>query len=118
MNEIAHLKPHQLRHAADLLEQIESLQSELTDILGVASEMTVPRAMSGVTTRKRKLSRQGLANIRAGVAKRMAKKRMQSSGVAFAERPKTQRSAAWRKALSAALKRRWAARKAQGESSL
>ena len=56
--------------------------------------------------KKRKMSAQGLANIRAGVAKRMA---AQSKAV---QKPKRKMSAAWRKALEKA----WAARRAKGKA--
>ena len=57
---------------------------------------------------KRKMSAQGLANIRAGVAKRMA-----AQGKAV-QKPKQKRkmTAAWRKALE----RAWAARRAKGKA--
>jgi len=57
---------------------------------------------------KRKMSAQGLANIRAGVAKRMA-----AQGKAV-QKPKKKRkmTEAWRKALE----RAWAARRAKGKA--
>ena len=55
---------------------------------------------------KRKMSAQGLANIRAGVAKRMA-----AQGKAV-QKPKRKMTAAWRKALE----RAWAARRAKGNA--
>jgi hypothetical protein len=55
---------------------------------------------------KRKMSAQGLANIRAGVAKRMA-----AQGKAV-QKPKRKMTAAWRKALE----RAWAARRAKGKA--
>ncbi len=61
---------------------------------------------------KRKLSAQGLANIRAGVAKRMA-----AQGKAV-RKPKRKFSAAGRAALSAAAKARWAKAKKAGKTSL
>jgi hypothetical protein len=61
---------------------------------------------------KRKLSAKGLANIRAGVAKRMA-----AQGKAV-QKPKRKFSAAGRAALSAAAKARWAKAKKAGKSRL
>ena len=61
---------------------------------------------------KRKLSAKGLANIRAGVAKRMA-----AQGKAV-QKPKRKFSAAGRSALSAAARARWAKAKKAGKSSL
>ena len=66
---------------------------------------------------KGKMSAQGLANIRAGVAKRMA-----AQGKALATKPakkaKKKFSAAARAALSAAAKARWAKVKAAGKTTL
>jgi hypothetical protein len=62
---------------------------------------TVPSATPAPAP-KRKMSAQGLANIRAGVAKRMA-----AQGKAV-QKPKRKFSAAGRAALSAAAKARWA----------
>jgi len=59
---------------------------------------------------KRKMSAQGIANIRAGVAKRMA-----AQGKAV-QKPRIKRSAAWRAAVSAAAKARWAKAKKAGKS--
>lgn len=69
------------------------------------------------TKKKGKMSAQGLANIRAGVAKRMA-----AQGKALAGKPvkkaKKKFSAAGRAALSAAAKARWAKAKKAGKSRL
>ena len=61
---------------------------------------------------KRKMSAQGLANIRAGVAKRMA-----AQGKVV-QKPKRKFSAAGRAALSAAAKARWAKAKRAGKTTL
>jgi hypothetical protein len=55
---------------------------------------------------KKKMSAEGLANIRAGVAKRMA-----AQGKVD-QKPKRKMTAAWRKALE----RAWAARRAKGKA--
>jgi hypothetical protein len=65
---------------------------------------------------KRKLSAKGIANIRAGVARRWGKKGV--AATTSEAKPKVKRSAAWRKALSAALKARWAKAKKAGKASL
>jgi hypothetical protein len=72
---------------------------------------TAPSAKP-VKKAKRKMSAQGLANIRAGVAKRMA-----AQGKAI-QKPKKKFSAAARAALSAAIKARWAKAKKAGKSTL
>jgi predicted P-loop ATPase len=61
---------------------------------------------------KRKMSAQGIANIRPGVAKRMA-----AQGKVV-QKPKRKFSAAGRAALSAAAKARWAKAKKGGKTSL
>jgi hypothetical protein len=135
--------PTQLRKAADIQEKIQLLQEELSQLLG--GEVSTPAqpteapkkkwkfsaaarakmrkaqkarwakikgtARSTAPAPKRKMSAQGLANIRAGVAKRMA-----AQGKVV--QPKIQRSAAWRAAVSAAAKARWAKAKAAGKRRL
>jgi hypothetical protein len=138
--------PTQLRKAADIQEKIQSLHEELGQILGggvftpaqpteapkkkwkfsaaVRAKMrkaqkarwakikgTAPSAKPAHKPKKR-LSAQGLANIRAGVAKRMA---AQGKEV---QKLKIQRSAAWRAAVSAAAKARWAKAKKAGKNRL
>jgi hypothetical protein len=129
--------PQQLRKAADIQEKIQSLQEELGQLLG--GETSTPAQTSEAprkykfsaytrakmrkaqqarwakikgTAPKRKLSTQGLANIRAGVAKRMA-----AQGKVV-QKPKRKFSAAGRAALSAAAKARWAKAKRAGKSRL
>jgi hypothetical protein len=63
---------------------------------------------------KRKMTAQGLANIRAGVAKRMAAQGKSAAKPA----PKRKFSAAGRAALAAAAKARWAKAKAAGKTRL
>ena len=130
------ITPQQLRRAADIQEKIQSLQKELGQLLGgEISTAEAPRkykfsaaarakmraaqkarwaAIKGTapTTepapkKKSKMSAQGLANIRAGVAKRMA-----AQGKA-GQKPKQKRkmTVAWRKALE----RAWAARRAKAK---
>jgi hypothetical protein len=138
---ITTLSPQKLRKAADIQEKIQSLQNELTEILGgetstPAQQTEAPKrrkvsaagrarmraaqiarwakikgtAPSAKPAKKapRKMSAQGLANIRAGVAKRMA-----AQGKVV-QKPKQKRKMtdAWRKALA----RAWAARRAQAKA--
>jgi hypothetical protein len=137
MNSITNLTPGQLRQAANIQEKIQSLQKELGKLLGAAVESAsteapkiTKRKMSAAgraaiaaaararwakikgTAPKKKLSAQGIANIRAGVAKRMA-----AQGKA-ARKPKRKLTAAGRAALSAAAKARWAKAKKAGKSNL
>ena len=135
MNSITNLSPAQLRQAADIQEKVQSLQKELGKLLGgsdetAAIEAPKKRKMSAAGRKaiaaaakarwakikgiapKKKLSAQGIANIRAGVAKRMA-----AQGKA-ARKPKRKLTAAGRAALSAAAKARWAKAKKAGKSKL
>ncbi len=140
MNSITNLTPGQLRQAANIQEKIQSLQKELGKLLGAtvesaSTEAPKKRKMSAAgrkaiaaaakarwakikgTAPKKKLSAQGIANIRAGVAKRMAAKGKTPS-TKPAKKAKRKLSAAGRAALSAAAKARWAKVKAQGKAKL
>jgi hypothetical protein len=101
MNAIT-LTPQQLRQAADLQEQILTLRVELEHVLGSTS--SVPAAAPG---RKRKLSAQGLANIRAGARKRWARERGANGEASRPAKSRGKMSAAGRKAIAAALRARW-----------
>jgi hypothetical protein len=119
MNSIINLGPTQLRRAADLQEKILTLQSELIGIMGASLPMPAAEAVSKPKDgrkKRRKLSPQALANIRAGVAKRMAKKGLASKP--GRKQGKRKMTAAGRAAISAAAKARWAKAKAQGKSRL
>jgi hypothetical protein len=128
--------PKQLRKAAKIQERIQSLQKELGQLLGGSDEtaaIEAPRKRRKVsaagrarmraaqkarwarikgTAPKKKLSAQGIANIRAGVLKRMA-----AQGKAV-QKPKRKISAAGRAAISAAAKARWTKVKAAGQTRL
>jgi len=101
--------PRQLRKAANIQEKIQALQAKLGQLLG-ASAQPATRATRG--RRKRRMSARGLANIRAGVKKRMA-------GKGKAVKPlKRKFSAAGRARLAALAKARWAKAKKAGRSRL
>jgi hypothetical protein len=107
------LTPQLLRRAADIQEEIQSLRKQLLEILG--NHIATPAATASEIPRKgrkRKLSADGLAIIRAGVAKRMAKTAVTAS--APAEKRKRKTSIALRKARSEMMKAGWAARRASG----
>jgi len=126
--------PTQLRAAADLQERIASLQAELAQILGgqpsapapapAAAPAAVAAPVSVGGKRRRKLSPEGLAAIRAGVAKRQAKRAGRAPAAAAAAapapagKPVRRMSAAGRRALAASAKARWAAARAAGKSRL
>ena len=97
--------------AASKAKMRQAQKERWARIKGTTATAPTPEA-----PKKRKLSPQAIANIRAGVAKRMAKK---GGKAAVSEaKPKIQRSAAWRKAISLAAKARWAKAKAAGKTSL
>ena len=80
---ITHLSVMQLRQVADLKERIEALHNELERILGVPARPAAeaPKAPAAVGLKKKnRVSAQGIANIRAGVARRMAKKLTKAAG--------------------------------------
>jgi hypothetical protein len=132
--------PTQLRKAADIQEKIQLLQKELNQLLGgpgetpateapkrrkvraagrarmraaqIARWARIKGAKGAKAPTKRRLSAQGIANIRAGVAKRMA-----AQGKAV-QKPRRKLTAAGRAALSAAAKARWAKAKKAGKTRL
>jgi len=114
---ITTLSAQQLRRAADLKERIDQLQSELDELL--AGEATTPvaatRAPSRGGRKRRRLSAQGLANIRAGVAKRMAR---QGAKASADRKPRRKMSAAGKARLAALAKARWAKAKKAGRTRL
>lgn len=117
MNSITSITPQQLRRAADIQERIQSLQDELTSLLGGGTAPASAGAPAGRKPRRR-LSAAGLANIRAGARRRWAALRAQSGGSAPQPRRKRRMSAAGRARLAAIAKARWARIKAQGKSHL
>lgn len=120
MNSISSLTPEQLWKAADLKEKIDELEAELAALFGDTAAGS-PEAVAPRNGRrrggKRRLSAQGLANIRAGVAKRMRGQGGRPAAMAR-RKPRRRLSAAGRKALSEKLRARWAARKAAGKAKL
>jgi len=105
MDSITNLSPAALRQAADVQEQIHSLQKELGQILG--GDVPPPAQAPKGRRKRRKLSARAIANIRAGVAKRMA-----AQGKAV-QKPKRKMSAQGLANIRAAQKARWAKVKAR-----
>jgi hypothetical protein len=138
------ITPRQLRKAADIQEKIQSLQEQLGQLLGGPGEtvsteapkrrkvsaagiarmraaakarwakVATAKAGKGVHKPKRKLSAQAIANIRAGVRKRM----MAQAKSKPATKPKRKMSAAAKARLSALATARWANAKKAGKSKL
>jgi hypothetical protein len=115
MNSLNGLTPEALRRAADIQEHILELQGQLARILGGAAPA---KSATAVVAKKRRLSAQGLANIRAGALRRWAKQKKGGRVAAGAARPKRKMSPAGRRRIRAALKARWAAAKAAGRNAL
>lgn len=114
MNAITDLSPKTLRQAANIKEKIDALQNDLSKLLG--SEVSAPARATRARRKKRRLSARGIANIRAGVAKRMAALRGGKGKPVKKARRKM--SAAAKARLSALAKARWAKAKKAGRSRL
>lgn len=111
--EILNITSGQLRKAADLQDQIESLQSQLQSLLD--GNVKPPTAAPG-TPGKRKMSAAGRARIAAAARARWAK--LRGTAPAKTSKPKRQMSAAARARLSALAKARWKKAKAAGKATL
>ena len=114
--ELINLSPQQLRKAADLKEKIQSLQRELDGLLGAKAEQAkAPEAPAP----KKRLSAQGIANIRAGIKKRMAAAKLKASQPkpAAPKKPASM-SPAQRKRLADIATARWAKAKREGKARL
>jgi hypothetical protein len=119
------LSAQQLRAAADLKENIDSLQNQLNELLGgeiPAPEMAPEGPRNGRRKKRRRLSPEGRANIIAAAKARWAARRgeAQTAEAPAAEPMKRKRriSRALREARSAAMKARWAQARRAGMSSL
>lgn len=117
MTTLTSITPQQLRRAADIQERILVLQRELSSLLeGGAGLPTTAGPSYGGRRGKRRLSAEGLANIRAGARRRWAKFRT-GGGVVRAGKRKRM-SASQRARLSAIAKARWAKARSQGRAHL
>jgi hypothetical protein len=114
MNTPTNLTPHQLRQAADIQERILDLQDELSRLLGGSIVARESVSVSG----RRRLSAQGLANIRAGARKRWAKFRSENGASETPRKQRRKMSAAGRSAIAARMRARWAAAKRSGRNAL
>ena len=105
MNTLANLSAKQLRQAAQLKERIDSLEAELTRVLGAASA-------SGNQPRRR-MSAAAIAKISAAQKARWARVKGTAAG-----RRRHKMSAASKARLAAVARARWKQAKAQGKSTL
>jgi hypothetical protein len=123
---ITNLTPQQLRAAADLQERIQALQEQMNELLG--GEVSAPAQVAietpegpknGRRKKRKKVSAEGRANIAAAQRARWAARRGEAPEPEQPlEAPRAGRSAAHRKALSEAMKARWAKARRTGKSSL
>jgi hypothetical protein len=116
MNSLIGLSPKALRKAADLQERIQSLQEELSQILG--GEVSTPAQPIAPPTKKHKFSAASRAKMRAAQIARWAKIKGATATAKPEKMAKRKMSAAGRAAISAAAKARWAKAKKAGKSSL
>ena len=100
---ISDISASQLRQAASLKDQIQSLENQVAKILGSATTATTPKPAK----KKGKMSQAGRANIVAAQKARWAKQKGTK-----APKAKGKMSPAAKAKLSAKLKAIWAARKA------
>lgn len=113
MNSLTNLSPQQLRQAADIQERINVLQEGLSRLLGGA-----PAELTTTSSGRRKLSAQGLANIRAGAQRRWAKFNRAGKNGSGAPKRRGGMSPAGRAAIAARMRARWAAAKRAGRNAL
>lgn len=110
MNSIINLSAQQLRRAASIKDQIDTLNAELSRLLGASNGRTVPaetRTMSAAARRKIAVAQKARwAKVKGGKAEKPGQK------------PKRKMSAAGRKKIAVAAKARWAKAKAAGKRSL
>ena len=114
MNTITNLTSKQLRLAADLKDQIESLEQELGQILGSSSTPAAPAEPK----KRRKVSAAGKARMAAAQRARWAKVTVVKPAVKPVKKAKRTMSKAARARISLMAKARWAKAKAAGKSRL
>ncbi len=113
MNILGTLRASQLRQAADILERIEGLKQQLSELLGSTPETeAVPEA----APHKRKISAAGIARIRAAQKARWAK--VKGTAALAQPKPKRKMSPAATARLAAIARARWKKAKAAGKSRL
>jgi hypothetical protein len=108
---MTNLSASQLRRAADIKDKIESLQKELSRLLGSIDGAVAPR-------KRRKMSAAGRARIGAAVRLRWAKVKGRKSAAKPVKKARRKMSAAGRAKIAAAARARWAKAKAAGKNTL
>jgi|SRR5579859_5273710 len=104
------LTAHQFRRAADLKEQIDALESQLSVLLGGAAEPTLRR--------RHGMSTAGRARIAAAARARWARVRAAGGNGAVTRKPRRRMSAAVKAHLAAVARARWRKAKAAGKHRL
>lgn len=115
--DILNLTPAQLKHAANIKEQIIELEGELHSILGGTRHLGNGAAPSPLRTRRNRMSAAGRARIIAAQKARWAKFKSSSGSKAKPAGKRTLNAAA-RAKIAAAARARWARAKAAGKKSL
>ena len=110
MSTISNLSSGQLRRAADIKEKISALEQELSAVLGEAS-VTVAISAPG-KAKKRNMSPEGIARIKAAQKARWAKYKKENAGAKPVKVKKFTMSAAAKAKIAAAQRARWAKAKA------
>jgi hypothetical protein len=108
---MTNLSASQLRRAADIKDEIESLQKELARLLGSTDGVVAPR-------KRRKISAAGRAKIAAAARARWAKVKGAKKSAKPAQKPKRKMSAAARAKIAAVARARWKKAKAAGKKRL
>jgi hypothetical protein len=108
------LSPQQLRRAATIKEQIQSLENELGRILGDSTKSVTAVAPK----KKRKMSAAGRAKIAAAARARWAKVKGQKTAAKPIKKARRKMSAAARAKIAAAARARWKKAKAAGKKTL
>jgi len=112
--DILNLTPAQLKHAADIKEQITALEEELKAIIGGGNGAPAP-----FRSRRNNVSAAGRARIAAAQRARWAKFRGGKPGKSAGAKTRTRTMSAAAKAkIAAAARARWAKAKAAGKNSL
>lgn len=112
MSDLLSLTAKQLRRAADLKEEIEALNQELSLIRGTTASASSKRP------KKRGMSAAGRAAVAAAQKTRWAKLKAAKPAAKAPSKKKRTMSAAAKARISAAAKARWAKAKAAGKKSL
>ena len=108
---MTNLSASQLRRAADIKDKIESLQKQLTRLLGGTGGATTPR-------KRRKMSAAGRRKIAAAQKARWANVKGRKSATKPVKKARRKMSAAGRAKIAAAAKARWKKAKAAGKNTL